>query len=124
MYENCLQLFSVLHICIICPAGQQQGAKSPAFCAEPGFDDIGINTVQDLLRMDIAVQDGTGLFPDQGKEVLLLHDAAAENDLLRRESANGVGAHLGQICRFQSPGFMVLREILAGPEARPSRQPL
>ena len=61
--------------------------------------------------MDIAVQEGLNLPADQGKEMLLLHDAAAEYDPLRGEGADCVYAHLSQIGSFQIPGGMIRREV-------------
>ena len=63
---------------------------------------------------EVAVQQSTGLFADHREEECLLHDAAAQDDFLRREGAHGVRAELRQVFALQRPGRVLRRELVSG----------
>ena len=55
---------------------------------------------------------------DLREEMLLLHDAAAEDDFLRRDLKNLTDAGLGNVIRERIPKRMIIAEFISGfPEA-------
>ena len=78
-------------------AGQGDGAEDAGPAAQTGRDDEGVDGFQDLGCLDLVVEQRLDFGPDQGEEVGLLHDAAAENEPLGREDADEVDGGQGQV---------------------------
>ena len=53
--------------------GQEKRPHGAAFCSQARIDNIAVNILLDLPGLYIIVQESQCLFPDQGKELLLLH---------------------------------------------------
>src|SRR5437667_11498758 len=91
---------------------QRQGNRSQdaGVVSELGRDDVLIDAVDHVSRADVTVQQLQRLAPDQGEEAWLPHDAAAEDNPLRRQRANEVGHTEREVMRLQLPSLMVQRE--------------
>ena len=94
--------------------GQQPGAEDTAVGSQARLDDIIPETVFHRRMNNVAAQCLQGFLPDFGEDEFLLHDAAAENDLLRREGEDRDGTKLGKVVAFQLPGGMGLRQFPGG----------
>ena len=64
---------------------------------------------QDFGHADVAVERLLHFFADHREKVCLLHHAAAEDDALRAEREDEVGARQPQVVGFQRPRGMVGR---------------
>src|SRR2546427_11410128 len=91
----------------------RQGDRSQdaAVVSEFGRDDVLIDSVDHFSHADVAVQQLQGVAPDLGKEARLSHDAATEDNPLRRQRANQVGHTERQVTRLELPSLMVQREM-------------
>ena len=106
--------FSFLIFCSHCFRRKNQRAGYAAVNAEPGRDDIIFHPAKNLRMLHVAVEHFAHLPANHREEVLLLHHAAAQHDLLRRKHKNRRHAHLRQIIALQHPGGMIRRKLLRG----------
>ena len=91
--------------------GQNQRAQHAGAARELRGDHVGINALEDRRHADVAVEQTEEFFANHWEEQFLLHDAAAEENALRRQSADPGGKSHGEIAGFEFPGGMIGRKL-------------
>ena len=91
--------------------GHEQCAEDAAAVVETGRDDVVVDAVFDLMACDVAAEPVSGARADRRKQACMLHDAAAEDDPLRRDRQRDLGAELAEVVGFDVPDRMVRRGV-------------
>src|SRR2546426_12646555 len=89
---------------------QGDGSQDAGVVSELGRDDVSIDSVDHFSHADVTVQQLQGVAPDQGEEAWLPHDAAAEDNALRRQRANQVRHTDREEMDLQLPSLTGARE--------------
>ena len=111
------------------PLRKGQCPQHPRPTAQARRHDVLVHVLEDLRRADVVVEERSNLAPHEGEEVPLVHDAAADDDALRREGADEVHEGQGEVSSLERPrrvirGQCVARHSPAGEEGRPAREAL
>src|SRR5580658_3624012 len=94
---------------------QRDGAQYARISAQHWRHDVFADALQNLRRLDVAVEQCQHIRPNTLEQVRLPHDAAAQNYPLWREGADPGGQSQGDVVGLQVPCGMPGRKSFAAP---------